>query len=363
MSDLAWKTGFEIELLAPAGKNRRDLAVAIGRKFSDKPDTVKRMFYPQSEPSKVDGTPVFENLVLGFDVFDSAGRLVAKCVDDLTIRKDLQREAKSEKDWYRIISDDKRMLNLVMEHCDPAAAQKEVLEPLAALFKTPVQKLAPDLNHVVDRFNASIAMAPSLPGERHRPCELISPPLADGQLHWLTETLSAAHDLDFTLPVDAAVHIHFDASKLRKAAVFARLVAVLRLHGQSLRKLVKTNTNCTRLGDLPRELFELMTRPGIARSGWKPLRDQLAQIQLTKFCDFNLMNIVLDVPQKQTFEVRIFPGCMIAEEIFNWARLFEAILNWCVEGKIEVPPDDFQQFLEQLPMTRQELGLWSAQVM
>jgi hypothetical protein len=362
MSELAWKTGFEIELLAPPGKSRRDLAAAIGKGFSDQSNTVRRIFYPQSEPSKVDGTPVFENLVLGYEVYDASNTLVAKCVDDLTIRKNLSREAKSQKGWYRIISDDKRLLNLVLEHCDPEADQKDVLQPLAKLFATSVQKLEGDIYHVADRTNASIAMAPTLPGERHRPCELISPPLVTGQLSWLQDTLSAAHALGFAAPTEAAVHIHFDATSLRKAAVFSRLVDVLRLHGRSLRNLVETNTNCTRLGELPNELFELMARPGIAKSSWKPLRDQLTKIKLTKFCDFNLMNVVLDVPDKQTFEVRIFPGSMDAKEIFNWARLFEAILNNCVEHTSKAPSADFKTFLMHLQLNKSEQEHWMAEV-
>jgi hypothetical protein len=72
------------------------------------------------------------------------------------------------------------------------------------------------------------------------------------------------------------------------------------------------------------------------------------------------MNVVLDVPGKQTFEVRIFPGSIDAKEIFNWARLFEAILNSCVERTSEAPSADFKTFLMQLQMSKSEHKHWMA---
>ena len=64
MTGTIWKTGFEIELLAPRGKTRADLAHALAEKHGG---AVKRVFYPQSEPSLAPGVQVFENLILGFE--------------------------------------------------------------------------------------------------------------------------------------------------------------------------------------------------------------------------------------------------------------------------------------------------------
>jgi hypothetical protein len=77
-----WKKGFEIELLAPKGSSRRDLADRIAEHVDGR---VRTCFYPQSEPSLVPNLPVFENLILGFDVLDTQGERVALIVDDLTI--------------------------------------------------------------------------------------------------------------------------------------------------------------------------------------------------------------------------------------------------------------------------------------
>ena len=86
--DVQWRVGFEIELLAPRGASRRDLAEALAGLVGGK---VQRIFYPQSELSQVPGMQAFENLTLGFDALDDEGELVARCVDDVTILEDLDR--------------------------------------------------------------------------------------------------------------------------------------------------------------------------------------------------------------------------------------------------------------------------------
>jgi hypothetical protein len=87
--------GFEIELLAPPGSSRRDLAEVIAVRAGGQ---VQRIFYPQSELSTVPGIPIFENLTLGFDALDAEGALAARCTDDLTIMVDLDREKNQNQD-------------------------------------------------------------------------------------------------------------------------------------------------------------------------------------------------------------------------------------------------------------------------
>lgn len=128
--------GVEIELLAPPGRSRHDLALAIATHRGGK---IRRIFYPQSEPSKVPGTPVFENLTLGFVVEDAAGNPIAQCVDDLTLQADLNQQCPSRPGWYRIVSDDPRLLRLCTRHADPNAPLRSVLQPMADLFGTEVE--------------------------------------------------------------------------------------------------------------------------------------------------------------------------------------------------------------------------------
>ena len=93
---VAWKIGVEIELMAPLGRSRLDLAQALAAQSGGR---VQRFFHPQSEPSQVTGAPVFENLTLGFKVLDAQGQLLASCVDDLTLQKDLVRQRMPRPNW------------------------------------------------------------------------------------------------------------------------------------------------------------------------------------------------------------------------------------------------------------------------
>ena len=109
---LPWKVGVELELLAPPGLSRLDLAQAYARTIGGR---VEPFFHPQSEPSLADGVSVFENLTLGFRVKDLTGQWVASFVDDLTLQRDLNRQAPPLQNWFCIVSDDKRSLNLIKQ--------------------------------------------------------------------------------------------------------------------------------------------------------------------------------------------------------------------------------------------------------
>jgi hypothetical protein len=351
---LTWKTGFEIELLAPEGKSRKTIA----REFAKQNKAnVERIFYPQSEPSKAEGVEVFHNLVLGYRVFNKQNETLLTCVDDLTIRENLNHSKPSKKGWYRIISDDTRLLRLAMQHCDAAADQRDVLLPLAKLFGTQMDRSEKDMFKIVDTLNNPVAVASTLPGERERPCELISPPLTQDHEPYLTHLLQLASELNFTVPIEAAVHVHFDANKLHNTAAFCRLVEILFQHGPALRKLVGVNTNCTRLGNLPNSLIEMVRSSGFYSKPWKEAKAELSKLELSKYCDFNLLNIVNDIPEKNTFEVRILPGSMNATEILHQAILFQEILELCLKGSPD-EQSDLPTLLSSLNFDESEQSYW-----
>ena len=113
---LRWPIGVEVELLAPPGSSRRTLADRLAAAAGG---TVRPFFYPQSDLSLVPGVPVFDNLTLGFEVRDAAGGLIARCVDDLTLQQDLDRERAPVPGWFRVVSDDLRLLHLVARWSSP----------------------------------------------------------------------------------------------------------------------------------------------------------------------------------------------------------------------------------------------------
>lgn len=351
MPKLGWKVGFEIELLAPRGLSRRDLAneVASGRAGAK----VAPAFLPQAEFSLVEDAPIFENLTLAYDALDKDGSLIARFADDLTLINGLDRDAAPKPGWYRIIGDDARFLRLIMHHSDPGATLDKVLEPAAKLFGVELQHLENDVVRLADSYDAPIVMAATLPGERERPCEIITPPIEEDHATRLAELLGPARELEFTIPSEAALHIHFDATDLCNAKAFANLVHLFGTYGDALKKLVGTNPNCRRLGGWPEILHQLVSHPEFIGLTWEEIREELEEIKLTKFVDFNLANMVHARADKHTFEVRILPVILEVEPIMQAASLFEAMLRYAVDQPLIKPeqlPGSLSELIEKLPL-------------
>ena len=102
-SGLRLRIGFEIELLAPPGSSRADLAAEVARRSGG---GVHRFFHTDSEPSLVPGLDHFIHLTPGFDVVDERGRPMCRLVDDITIRADLDPRVPPRPGWYRIVGDE-----------------------------------------------------------------------------------------------------------------------------------------------------------------------------------------------------------------------------------------------------------------
>ena len=353
-----WKAGFEIELLAPRGRSRLDVAERVARRQGG---TVRRFFHPQSEPSKVAGKPSFENLTPGFEALDGAERPIARFVDDMTLQAGLDPNAAPLPGWYRIVTDDRRLLRLILRHCDATEPIDRALAPIAGLFGT-----APDVHpsgmvKVTDDRGASVAIAAPLPGERERTCEIVTPPLADAQEAALELLLGEARAAGCTLPREGATHIHFDAAPLTSARAVVNLVNALARHGEALKRLVGTNPHCIRLGRWPDRLLALVASPGFAALDWPAARQALGDVGLTKYCDFNLLNLANADPAKHTFEVRVLPASLDAAPIIAAASLFAALLHWCAApaAGIRRIPDDPQAMIAALPLSPQAQAIWN----
>lgn len=342
-----WQAGFELELLAPPGSSRAALAAALAARIGGR---VRRVFHEESEPSKVEGTPIFRTLTLGFDVVTGAGAPFVRCVDDLTLRADLDAKATPRAGWYRIVSDDARLLHLVEGHCDPELALEEVLRPLARLFGTRPEGSSAGMIRVRDRLGNPVALGAPLPGERERPCEVVTRPLTGDRAQTLALVVDVAVALGFTIPREAALHVHFDGAALRDARVFRRLVEVFGRYGADLRAHVRTNPACRRLGAWPEALARVVRAPDFAALAWPAAQARLRPLGLTKYCDFNLRNLIHDHPDKPTFEVRIFPAALSAPALLASAALIEALLRWCVATAAEEGPPTrpFAALLEEL---------------
>lgn len=323
---LTLRTGFEIELLAPAGADRQLLADALADRHAGR---VHRSFHTDSEPSAVPGVGVFRHLSPAFDVVDGAGAPVARLVDDITLVSDLAgtTTGSGHRGWYRVLCDEPRLLRLIERCTDPDAALPDVLAPVADLFGTQVE-LRGGAARVNDATGATIAVVMPLPAGRERPCEVITPPIVGDHGRMLDELLAPARGLGFMVPAEAAVHVHLDGAPFRRTAAFANLVRLFGHWREPLWEALGTNEACRRLAPLPVELLQLVER---ADRSWTELTTAARGTGLTKYADVNLTQLVAASPARDTVEVRILPGTLDAADIVRRAALVEGLLLRCLD--------------------------------
>ena len=355
---IRWTIGCEIELLAPPGSSRRVLAEHSAHAAGG---SVKPFFHPQSEPSLVPDKPVFENLTLGFEARDAIGLPIARCVDDLTLVDDLDGERAPVDGWFRVVSDDARLLALIARVGRADAGPLEAVAPVAKLFGTEPEVFPDGMIRVTDRQRAPIAIATPLPGERERPCEIVTPPIAADHEARLEALLAPARSHGFTIPQESATHVHFDGAALRDPRAFRNLVRLVETWGPALGRLVGTNPRCRRLGGWPDALHAVVESDDFLALDWEQAQERLRDVGLTKYCDVNLRNIVEDIPDKPTIEVRVLPGLVDPVAILERAALFEGVLRLAVEARAipRAPAAAVAQpLLDRLPIDRSLCRRW-----
>lgn len=304
-----------MELLAPAGSDRRALAELIAKRLNG---SVRAFFHTDSEPSKVQGKPLFYHLTQGFAVHDAHGKLIAKCVDDITLQHDLNKDAPAALGWYRLVSDEIRLLRLIARHSQADLPIAASLQAVGELFGTQPQASAGGVYRLSDSTGASIALAAPLPGERERACELITAPLAAHDHDTLALLLDCATELGFLLPLEGATHLHFDGTPFCHPATLQLLVNTLHPQREALRQQLHTNPHCRRLGAWSESLLTSVNAADFSQLTWDEARTRLAQLskkELTKYCDFNIRNIIVPTAGKHTVEVRILPSTLVANVI------------------------------------------------
>lgn len=332
--ELTLRTGFEVELLAPAGSDRSVLAAEIAARCQGQ---VRRSFHTDSEPAMVPGVGVFRHLSPAFDVVDAHGSPVARLVDDITIEADLAAVPgpPGHRGWYRVLCDDIRLLRLIERHADPAAPLASVLQPIADLFGVGVDVFA-TAARVNDASGATVAVAMPLPPGRERPCEVITPPLVDGHGRALERLLAPARELGFTVPQEAAVHLHVDGAPFRRPEAFANLVRLFGHWREVLWLTLETNPACRRLAPLPTDLVDLVEldwKDTADSTGWARLQEAARAVGVTKYADVNLTQLVSQRPVRDTVEVRILPGAIDGADIVGRAGVVEALLTRCLDPR------------------------------
>ena len=331
MTVLRRRIGFEIELMAPPGVSRRTLAEHLAGRCGG---SARPVWHHDSEPSLVPGLGRFLHLTRGFEVHRRDGTPLCSLVDDVTLRDGLDRNAPAIPGWHRILTDDARLLRLLAAHCDPGAPLREVLDPAARLWGVTTERHGA-IHRLNDPAGTTIALASPAGGERERPCEIVTPPLSENHHAALSELLGAARELGFSVPHEAAVHLHLDGGPFREPAALANLVRLFAYWREPLRLLLATNPACRRLAPLPAPLVDAVAgTPTTAE-----LRRAAAAGQISKFFDVNLTQLLTDTPLRDTVEIRILPGSIDAGEIVDRAALVELLLGRCLDpAPIPAPP-------------------------
>jgi hypothetical protein len=71
---------------------------------------------------------------------------------------------------------------------------------------------------------------------------------------------------------------------------------------------------------------------------WSQAQARLSQLPLTKYCDFNLKNVITANPLVHTFEVRVFPVWLTPEPLLAAIALMQRV----IERAIAPQPVPFQ---------------------
>lgn len=316
------RVGVEIELLAPPGVTRREVAGAIADEVGG---SRRSVFAFGTEPARKGPNKVLHHLSRGMEVATGDGTRVCQVVDDLTIRDGLTSELSSDGD-YRIVADDKRLLHLIKAQANPDAVLAEVLDPVAVLFGQPVHDLAEGKRFAILVERMSVASALLQLADRQRVCEIVTAVIDRDHREALDRLLGPARDIGCTVPTEAAVHVHFDAEPFRRADRFAGLVELFEGRREELRERFGTNLSCRHLGPLPEPLVKLVRTPGFRSRPWSEVEELTRKMGFNKFIDLNLRNLRFRIPDKDTVEVRLLPGASDAGVIAGQIEELQELL-------------------------------------
>jgi hypothetical protein len=317
------RIGFEIELMAPQGLSRRSLALDLAGRCGGR---IRPVWHHDSEPSLVPGLGRFLHLTRGFEVLRPDGAPLCTLVDDVTLLDGLDPRTPAPPGSYRILSDDPRLLSLLARHSDPGGSLSTALDDAARLWGAKVEQHG-DVYRLSDPSGATIALAAPQGGERDRPCEIVTPPITRDHAERLEELLVPARELGFTVPHEAAVHLHVDGAPFRTAATLANVVRLFAYWREPLRTMLGTNPACRRLAPLPETLVAAVA----GRPSFDELQAAAKAGELTKFFDVNLTQLFADTPIRDTVEIRILPGAVTADDVVHRAALVELLLERCAD--------------------------------
>jgi hypothetical protein len=309
-----FNSGFEIELMAPPGGSRLDLALEFQHDV---------LYGFKSLSLEVDDQGEW----LGSSELTPAYSLSGLCtfVDDFSIHRELNKSAPPR--GWRAIFDDARLAQVAESKLlsrDPEALIGQLLDLFSGRLEVPS-----DLPHMRSLYNPAghlVAVVAPYAEERERVCEVVTRPLTtDERRDQLHEVLSRASSLGFVGAAEGSVHVHYDGLPWRDSRTLCRLILAWHEQGPELLEQLQPNPDTLEWrGPFPEAVVE------VARAGqrlpFSELALQLARAGVRKRCDFNLLGIIRPRHRQMTLEARIFPALLEADALLERVELLESFL-------------------------------------
>lgn len=327
------RTGFELELLAPAGSERRNLADALAAELGSGARVEYGLKY-HSDAVHASRRPVC-HLTPAYRIRTSDGRVLATIVDDNTINKDLLTSAPERPDLFRFVVDDLRLAIWLERHSWTNEWTIDAI--LGQLCDTFDGKLLPagvqpaqhpEHRVVIDPVGHALGVVALYGGERERVSEIVTAPLWTHEREPILELLlGTAAQLGFVCPHEAALHLHMDRDPWMNTRSLRRLILGFSEARTKIIETLSPNPACTKLGPFSERVVGAAASVDEASTSFDAFRKMLRAAGATKYADINILGIINEPPLHPTLEVRCLPMSLDAARVESLTREVERLLD------------------------------------
>jgi hypothetical protein len=259
-------------------------------------------------------------------------------VDDITIKDGLDRGAATKDGLYRVVLDDLRMALWLekkawVDRPDPASTLGPLLRTFDGELLAPGVPPArhPDHRAVVDPWGHTLGVVALYPGDRERACEVVTRAFArDEREERLTVILETAGAIGFTVPKEAALHLHLDNGPWRTKPRLKQLILDFSAARPLLWEELRPNPECTRLGPL-HERIVTAARNNDGAPDDAAFRHAIRSVGPTKYADINITGLTHDRPRHPTLEFRCLPMSLDPQRVLGLTEQVEGFLREVAE--------------------------------
>lgn len=314
-------TGFELELLAPEGKTRFDLALAIADGDASR---LRYGFKYYHLGDFDDRRRPLCRLTPAYRVLDPDGATLLTVVDDPTIRAQL-RPGLEPGPGTSARTDDIRLAKWIEARCwSTGEGLMARLQALAEVFDG--RWTDGDPPALVDPYGYPLVRAAPEQVEALRVCEVVTRPLGRDERGPVVRTLlERARALGCIVPTEGAYHLHLDRAPWLSTGRLAALL--LRAHEEvpRLKRELGTGRGPTRLGPFPPAALQV-AREASTQVPFGVFAAALVLAGVDKYCDLNVLGAVEEFPVHPTIEVRFLPATLDAQLLMSHVERIERFL-------------------------------------